>query len=113
MTSHDNNKFTIERLLEIIDKEVIYFQQSKIRVIHSNIDIEWIEALEQNPQHSEMLDAFVDRCRRLQDTIGDKLLAGILKQNLEPVGSQLDNLFKAEKLDWIDSTRKLTKNVNM
>jgi len=66
MTSPDNNAFIIERLLDITGKEVMYFQQSKIRVIHSNIDIEWIEALEQNPQHSEMLDAFVDRCRRLQ-----------------------------------------------
>ena len=103
MTSSDNNTFIIERLLDITKKEVIYFQQSKIRVINSNIDIEWIEALDQNPQHSEMLDAFVARFGRLQDTIGDKLLPAILKLNLEPVGSQLDNLFRAEKLGWIDS----------
>jgi uncharacterized protein YutE (UPF0331/DUF86 family) len=103
MTSPDNNTFIIERLLEITDKEVIYFQQSKIRVISSNIDIKWIEALDQNPQHSEMLDAFVARFSRLQDTIGDKLLPAILKLNLESVGSQLDNLFRAEKLGWIES----------
>ena len=103
MTSPDNNSFIIERLLEITEKEVFYFQQSKIRVINSNIDIEWIEALDQNPQNSEMLDAFVARFSRLQDTIGDKLLPAILKLNLEPVGSQLDNLFRAEKLGWIDS----------
>ena len=103
MTSSDNNTFIIERLLDITKKEVIYFQQSKIRVINSNIDIEWIEALDRNPQQSEMLDAFVARFSRLQDTIGDKLLPAILKLNLEPVGSQLDNLFRAEKLGWIDS----------
>ena len=103
MTSPDNNNFIIERLLEITDKEVIYFQQSKIRVINSNIDIKWIEDIEHNPQHSEMLDAFVARFSRLQDTIGDKLLPAILKLNLESVGSQLDNLFRAEKLGWIDS----------
>ena len=103
MTSPDNNNFIIGRLLEITDKEVIYFQQSKIRVINSNIDIKWIEAIEHNPQHSEMLDAFVARFSRLQDTIGDKLLPAILKLNLESVGSQLDNLFRAEKLGWIDS----------
>ncbi len=106
MTSPDNNSFIIERLLEITEKEVFYFQQSKIRVINSNIDIEWIEALDQNPQNSEMLDAFVARFSRLQDTIGDKLLPAILKLNLEPVGSQLDNLFRAEKLGWIDSADK-------
>ena len=103
MTSPDNNNFIIERLLEITDKEIIYFQQSKIRVINSNIDIRWIEDIEHNPQHSEMLDAFVARFSRLQDTIGDKLLPAILKLNLESVGSQLDNLFRAEKLGWIDS----------
>jgi uncharacterized protein with HEPN domain len=103
MTSSDNNAFIIERLLDITGKEVMYFQQSKTRVINSNIDIEWIEALEQNPQHSEMLDAFVARFGRLQDTLGDKLLPAILRLNLEPVGSQLDNLFRAEKLGWIDS----------
>jgi len=103
MISTDNNTFIIEKLLDITGKEVAYFQQSKIRVINSDIDIEWIEALDQNPQHSEMLDAFVARFSRLQDTIGDKLLPAILKLNLEPVGSQLDNLFRAEKLGWIDS----------
>ena len=103
MTSPDNNAFIIERLLDITGKEVMYFQQSKIRVINSNIDIEWIEALDQNPEHSEMLDAFVARFSRLQDTVGDKLLPAILKLNLESVGSQLDNLFRAEKLGWIDS----------
>ena len=103
MTSPDNNTFIIERLLEITEKEVFYFQQSKIRVINSNIDTKWIEVLDQNPEHSEMLDAFVARFSRLQDTVGDKLLPAILKLNLESVGSQLDNLFRAEKLGWIDS----------
>ena len=82
MTSPDNNTFIIERLLETTEKEVFYFQQSKIRVINSNIDTKWIEVLEQNPQHSEMLDAFVARFSRLQDTVGDKLLPAILKLNL-------------------------------
>jgi uncharacterized protein with HEPN domain len=53
-----------------------------------------------------MLDAFVARLGRLQDTIGDKLLPAFLKLNLEPVGSQLDNLFRAEKLGWIDSVEQ-------
>jgi len=103
MTSSDTNTYIIEKLLEITGKEVMYFQQSRIRVINSNVDIKWIEALDENPQHSEMLDAFVARFSRLQDAIGDKLLPTILKLNLEKVGSQLDNLFRAEKLGWIES----------
>lgn len=103
MTSSDKNTYIIEKLLEITGKEVMYFQKSRIRVINSNVDIKWIEALDENPQHSEMLDAFVARFSRLQDAIGDKLLPTILKLNLETVGSQLDNLFRAEKLGWIES----------
>ena len=103
MTSSDTNTYIIEKLLEITGKEVMYFQQSRIRVINSNVDIKWIEALDENPQHSEMLDAFVARFSRLQDAIGDKLLPAILKLNLETVGSQLDNLFRAEKLGWNES----------
>jgi len=106
MTSSDNNTFIIERLIDITEKEVIYFQQYKIRVINSNIDIEWIESVDQNPQQSKMLDGFVARFGRFQDTIGDMHLPAILKLNLEPVGSQLDNLFRAEKIGWIDSAEQ-------
>ena len=106
MTSSDNNTFIIERLIDITEKEAIYFQQYKIRVINSNIDIEWIESVDQNPQQSKMLDGFVARFGRFQDTIGDMHLPAILKLNLEPVGSQLDNLFRAEKIGWIDSAEQ-------
>lgn len=50
-----------------------------------------------------MLDAFVSRYARLQDTLGDKLLPAMLRANLEKTGSQLDNLLRAEHLGWIVS----------
>jgi len=106
MNTTTNNHFTIQRLLEITSKEVLYFEQTRNRLLNSNINIKWIETLEQNEQNSEMLDAFVSRFSRLQDTLGDKLLPAILKLNLETVGSQLDNVFRAEKLGWIDSADK-------
>ncbi|MEI6067685.1 MAG: hypothetical protein WCP96_10115 [Methylococcaceae bacterium] len=52
-----------------------------------------------------MLDAFVSRYGRLQDTLGDKLLPAILRASLEKTGAQLDNLLRAEKLGWIESTQ--------
>lgn len=52
-----------------------------------------------------MLDAFVSRYGRLQDTLGDKLLPAMLRAGLEKTGSQLDNLLRAEKLGWIESTQ--------
>lgn len=51
-----------------------------------------------------MLDAFVSRYSRLQDTLGDKLLPALLQTSLEKTGAQLDNLLRAEKLNWIEST---------
>ena len=52
-----------------------------------------------------MLDAFVSRHGRLQDMLGDKLLPAMLRASLEKTGSQLDNLLRAEKHGWIDSTQ--------
>lgn len=50
-----------------------------------------------------MLDAFVSRYSRLQDTLGDKFLPVLLRASLEKTGTQLDNLMRAEKLGWIES----------
>jgi len=69
-------------------------------------DLQWIETLENNIEYSEMLDAFVSRFGRLQDTLGDKLLPALLRVGLEPTGSQLDNLLRAEKIGWIESSEQ-------
>ena len=70
----------------------------------------WLDAIEQNADLTERLDAFVSRFCRLQDTLGDKLLPAYLSTQLEPIGTVLDNLNRAEKLgliasvtDWIEA----------
>jgi len=97
--------FIVEQLVRITAKEVRYLERVVNRLRKLNIDIAWVESLENSDEHSEMLDAFVSRYGRLQDTLGDKLLPAILRLNLEKVGSQLDNLLRAEKLGWIESTQ--------
>ena len=57
-----------------------------------------------------MLDAFVSRFGRLQDTPGDKLLPSMLRASLEKTGTQLDNLFRAEKMGWIGSAQDWIEN---
>ena len=52
-----------------------------------------------------MLEAFVSRYSRLQDTIGN-ILSSLLEAALEPSGTQLDNLSRAEKLGWVDSVER-------
>ena len=105
MTVAQNNLFIVEQLVRITAKEVRYLERIVNRLRKMNIDLAWVESLENSDEHSEMLDAFVSRYGRLQDTLGDKLLPAILRLNLEKVGSQLDNLLRAEKLGWIESTQ--------
>jgi hypothetical protein len=49
------------------------------------------------------VDAFVARFGRLQDTLAGGLLPRLLQALLEPVGSVLDNLSRAERLGWLRS----------
>lgn len=105
MTTIQNNLFIVEQLVRITAKEVRYLERTVNRLQNANIDLAWVESLENNDEHSEMLDAFVSRYGRLQDTLGDKLLPALLRLNLERTGSQLDNLLRAEKLGWIESTQ--------
>ena len=105
MTAAQDNLFIVEQLVRITAKEVRYLERIVNRLRKMNIDLAWVESLENSDEHSEMLDAFVSRYGRLQDTLGDKLLPAILRLNLEKVGSQLDNLLRAEKLGWIESTQ--------
>ena len=56
-----------------------------------------------NPDLAERVDAFVARFGRLQDTLAGGLLPRLLEAMLEPVGSTLDNLYRAERLGWVRS----------
>lgn len=51
-----------------------------------------------------MLEAFVARFGRFQDTVGDKLIPRALATVLEHRGSMIDNLTRAERLGWIEDT---------
>jgi len=46
----------------------------------------------------------VSRFGRLQDTLTDKFLPALLDAMAEPKASAIENLDRAEKLAWIDST---------
>jgi uncharacterized protein YutE (UPF0331/DUF86 family) len=106
MTTTQNNQFIVEQLIRVTAKEARYLERTASRLRAQNVDLLWVESLENNDEHSEMLDAFVSRYGRLQDTLGDKLLPAMLRAGLEKTGSQLDNLLRAEKLGWIESTQE-------
>lgn len=92
-------------LLSLSEKEARHLQRTSARITALKPDLEWIRSLEENEAHSEMLKAFVSRYSRLQDTIGN-ILSSLLEAALEPSGTQLDNLSRAEKLGWVDSVER-------
>lgn len=95
--------FVVNQLLELTEKEIKHLKLTTDRIKVLQPDLEWVESLEQRIEHAEMLDAFVSRFSRLQDTLGDKQLPALLQVSLEKTGSQLDNLLRAEKMGWLDS----------
>ncbi len=105
MTTTQDNQHIMGQLILITAKEARYLERTANRLRALNIDLSWVESLEGSDEHSEMLDAFVSRYGRLQDTLGDKLLPAMLRTSLEKTGAQLDNLLRAEKLGWIESTQ--------
>ena len=105
MTKLQDQQFILAQLIRVTAKEARYLERTAERLRSLDIDVLWVDSLENNDEYSEMLDAFVSRYGRLQDTLGDKLLPAILRASLEKTGSQLDNLLRAEKLGWIESTQ--------
>jgi HPt (histidine-containing phosphotransfer) domain-containing protein len=97
MTTAQNSQFFVGQLIRVTAKEARYLERTADRLRALNIDLSWVESLENSDEYSEMLDAFVSRYGRLQDTLGDKLLPALLRAGLEKTG--------AEKLGWIESTQ--------
>jgi uncharacterized protein with HEPN domain len=100
----------LEHLRRVVIKECQYLTYSATRLKQADAQFLWLNAIDQNAELTEQLDAFVSRYCRLQDTLGDKLLPVFLKIQLEPIGTVLDNLNRAEKLgiitsviDWIEA----------
>ena len=98
--------FLVNQLIELTEKEVKHLKLTTNRLKALQPDLKWVESLEEEIEHAEMLDAFVSRFSRLQDTLGDKLLPALLRVSLEKTGSQLDNLLRAEKMGWISAAEK-------
>ena len=103
-SSEQDRWFVVKQLLLLTEKEAKHLRMTSDRIKALEPNLQWVETLENNIEYSEMLDAFVSRFGRLQDTLGDKLLPALLRVSLEPTGSQLDNLLRAEKIGWIKSS---------
>ncbi|QNU62123.1 hypothetical protein [Vreelandella titanicae] len=63
----------------------------------------WVEVLDEQPEEAVLLEAFVSRFGRMQDTLADKLLPRWLQALAEKPGSQIETLNRAERLGVVES----------
>ncbi|MDP2811220.1 MAG: hypothetical protein Q8O34_13840 [Rhodocyclaceae bacterium] len=91
-------------LARVIRKECRHLETTDQRLFVTPITPARAESLANDPDMAERVEAFVGRFGRLQDTLADKLLPALLAALGEPSGPQIDNLDRAERLGWIESS---------
>ena len=93
----------LRHLCSVVGREAEYLRQTDQRLFGAGFSPADAASLPKDPDLSERVDAFVARFGRLQDTLGATLLPRLLEALLEPQGSVLDNLNRAETLGWVRS----------
>lgn len=99
--------------LEIVAKEGRHLTYSRNRLFNQNIDVDWVDNLEQNADCAEQMEAFVSRFGRMQDTMADKLFPRWLLALAEKPGSQIETLNRAERLGVLTSTERWLEMRNL
>lgn len=91
------------QLLQLVAKEALHLQQVGQRFFENqpHIDLVWLEEKLATHEGIDQLESFTAKFARLQDTLGDKALPLFLKLAAEPVGTAIENLNRAEKLNLI------------
>ena len=104
MTYRDASRERLLFLADVVMLEARYLAQTDGRLFARPLAAEDIDRLPLDPDLAERVDAFVARFGRLQDTLAGTLLPRLLESQLEPLGSVLDNLNRAERRGWIRSS---------
>ncbi len=90
-------------LSRVVQRECKHLQRTTERLFVEPFTIEKAQLLNTDDDLSELVEAFVSRFSRLQDTLGDKLIPQLLKAFGEKPVAVMINLDKAERLEWIQS----------
>ena len=93
----------LQFLVRVVGKECKHLVTTDNRLFGKEFSLQQIACLEEDLDLAERVEAFVGRFGRLQDTLGDKLLPLLLSALGEKVSSVIDNLDRAERLDFIKS----------
>jgi len=101
----------LDHLRRVVIKECHYLTYTAEGLKQVDPQFCWLDALEQNADLTERLDAFVSRFCRLQDTLGDKLLpVYLLIRPYEDLTSV--RLEPVERLMCFDSLSTNGSNIN-
>ncbi|MCF6255891.1 MAG: hypothetical protein L3K25_06265 [Gammaproteobacteria bacterium] len=100
-----NNKIRsrLQFLSRVVEKERDHLLVTDQRLFSQPFDIDRVKQMGTDVDLAERVEAFVGRFGRLQDTLGDKLLPTLFIALGERSGAFIDNLDRAEKLEFIDS----------
>ena len=104
MNLDEGLRLRLQFLSRVVKKEANYLQDTDARLFAKGLDVSDLQRIAQDALLAERLDAFVSRFGRLQDTLADKFLPALLDAMAETRGAATENLDRAEKLGWLDST---------
>jgi len=91
--------------LTVVSKEAVLLAETRKRLFdHANIDAAWLNALTNDNHWADVLESFVSRFGRMQDTLGDKLLPRLALLEGEKSGTAIENYNRAEQRQLIRST---------
>lgn len=94
----------LKSLADICNKAAEHLNVTNKRLFPTELNLEKLQQLVEDPAESEKIDAFVSRFARLQDNLGAKLLPFYLDAVGERRPTLLENLDKAERLEIISSS---------
>lgn len=93
----------LQFLARVVPKQCEHLEGTDARLFAEPFTARRASDLDDDPELAERVEAFVSRFGRLQDTLGDKLLALFLKAAGEHVSVAIDNLDRAERLGLLPS----------
>jgi hypothetical protein len=100
----------IERLgfLEpVLEREAAPLEDVAFRLFPpGELPEEWSTALLAGPEGCDKLESFVGKLCRMQDNLAGKYLPLLPEAREEPVGTAIDNLARAERLDWLEDAAR-------
>ncbi len=104
MTVAPNTASRLAFLTRVVRKECRHLRTTDQRLFLEPFTAARAAQLETDPELAERVEAFLGRFARLQDTAGDKLLPALLAALGETPGAAIDNLDRAERLGWLESS---------